>query len=145
MTLYSPDFVIDSSAPLGAPAIPSSEPPYTFRIYPARKLVCLTISGFWNAETIGNFAVDLFEAIGALHCAPGEHTLCCDVSNAAIQAQDIVSAFQRLIAEGPTRARKLALWTNRPLSRMQSRRLMAVRDNIAVFDNAGDARRWLAA
>lgn len=144
MSFHSPDFVADSSVSLGLSPHVSVEPPYTFRVYPARKLVCLTISGFWNVETLGDFAVDLYGAIGALGCAPGEHNLCCDVSHAAIQAQDIVGGFQRLIGEGPTHARKLALWTNRPLSRMQSRRLMTVRDNIAVFDDENAARRWLA-
>jgi hypothetical protein len=122
----------------------TASPPYTFRIYAARKQVCLTISGFWNADTLGDFSVALFGAIKALGCGPGEHTLCCDVSNAAIQPQDIVTGFQKLIAGGPTHARKLALWTSRPLSRMQSRRLLAVRDNIAVFDNEAAALSWLA-
>ncbi|MEG3178199.1 hypothetical protein U1872_18305 [Sphingomonas sp. RB3P16] len=120
------------------------EHPYTFRIYPARNLVCLTISGFWNEAMVDSFAIALREAIGALGREPGEHRLCCDVSFAAIQSQDVIKRFQALIAAGPTHAHKLALWTSRPLSRMQSRRLLAVRDNIAVFDAEEEALRWLA-
>lgn len=137
-----------SSGPFATPpgaSAPQCEPHYSFTISKARKEVCLTISGFWAAETIASFAVDLQNAVSELCCAPGEHTLCCDVSNAAIQRQDILQAFRDLIVDGPTRARKLALWTSSPLSRMQSRRLVPLRSTIAVFDNEAEARIWLAA
>lgn len=131
-------------APLGLSGV-ARDAPYTFRIHPARKEVCLTISGFWDAATLADFSVDLYGAIATLGCPLNEHLLCCDVSRAAIQSQDIVRAFQKLIAEGPTHARRLALWTDHPLSRMQARRLLSVRNNIAVFESESDARRWLVA
>ena len=101
---------------------PQTQPPYSFRVYKPQKLVMVTICGFWSQATLTSFSAEL---------------------RRAIQGQDILSGFRELIVSGPTRADKLAMWTTSPLSRMQSRRLLDSRPDMAVFDNEADAKRWL--
>ena len=116
---------------------------YGLRSAPASGVLHIRISGFWERETIDSFAKAMHAAIAALGRPPGEHLISCDVTAAAIQSQEIVDAFQILIVQGPTRARKLALFTSRVLSRMQARRIVGVRDQIAVFEDEATALRWL--
>lgn len=116
---------------------------YALRLAPAHGLLHMRIAGFWSHARIAHFASDLAAAVALLGTPPGAHLICCDVTDASIQSQDVVAAFQDLIAHGPTRARKLALFTTRVLPRMQARRIVGVREQIAVFATEAAALAWL--
>ena len=111
----------------------------------ARHIVHIQISGFWSDDMLPPFAAELKQAVDSLRVGPGEHLILVDVSNVQIQSQTVVAAFQKLIVAGPTRARRMALYTTQMLPRMQARRIAAVREEGAVFGSRTEAEDWLLA
>jgi uncharacterized protein (DUF2384 family) len=103
----------------------------------------MSIKGFWDGETLARFGTDLPAAVVRLGCSPGDHLVLCDVTEASIQPQQILEGLQGIVAAGPTRARKLALYTTNPLSRRQARRFEKLRDDLAVFGSEAEALAWL--
>lgn len=111
----------------------------------ARHIVHIRISGFWTEDMLVPFSSELRRAVDSLRVASGSHLVLVDVSEVAIQSQSVVAAFQKLIVQGPTHAKRLALYTTQMLPRMQARRISGVRDNVAVFGSEIEAEEWLLA
>ncbi|KQM63719.1 hypothetical protein ASE75_11520 [Sphingomonas sp. Leaf17] len=111
----------------------------------ARHIVHVQISGFWSEDMLAPFSAELKAAVDSLRLAPGQHLVLIDVSDVAIQSQPVVAAFQKLIVHGPTRARRMALYTTQMLPRMQARRIAAVREDGSVFGSRAEAEAWLLA
>ena len=118
---------------------------YDIVIEPSRRLLRMKITGFWSGETMASFAPEVVAAVKKLGCEPSEHLVLCDVSEAFIQPQEMVIAFQQLIVHAPNPARRIALYTDTPLARMQSKRVVTVRDGVAVFATKAEAEQWLFA
>ncbi len=118
---------------------------YAITTDPARHIVHIQISGFWSEDMLGPFSAELKHAVDSLQVGPGRHLVLIDVSDVAIQSQTVVAAFQKLIVHGPTRARRMALYTTQMLPRMQARRIAAVREEGSVFGSRAEAEAWLLA
>lgn len=112
---------------------------------PARKLVIAHMSGFLALEEVEAFARDKDAAVKSMGLRSGEYLLLIDTAQAIIQPQEIVAAFQQLVAHSRYKARRIAVARRSSLTRLQTTRILSIRDDAAVFDSIEDAERWLFA
>ncbi len=132
-----------ATAPL-AGARPPEDRNGVYTVAPvAAALIRCGIAGFWTMPVLAGFIRDAEAAVRALDCPPGEHMVLCDVTHAAIQSQPVFAAFVAMPVAAKDRPRRVALVSNSALSRMQARRLIAARPDIALFDDEHEALRWL--
>jgi hypothetical protein len=105
-------------------------------------LVRLTMSGFFEPEEIRRLGEEMVAAVARLHCPPNQHLTLCDIREMAIQSQDAVGHFTRLVGAEPIRSRMLAFVTAKSLARLQARRLTD-RADVEFFDTVAAAEAWL--
>ena len=108
----------------------------------ARRLVDLTLTGFFSVADAGLVIYEIREAILGLAGLPNTHCTLVDVREAALQPQDVVAAFAGQIADDRFRSRRLAFVVGSSVARMQVRRLI-IRDDVAGFEHRDEAERWL--
>ncbi len=117
---------------------------FTVRAEPSRDLIRITMSGFFAPDDIQAF----FDARAAEHrrltCGPNQHLTLNDLTGMKVQAQDVVGAFQSLLADPAYRSRKLAFVVDRTLARSQLMRALNGRD-AKCFENRVTAEQWLFA
>ena len=111
---------------------------------PGEKLLRIAIIGFWDPGTTARFAIALPIAVEALGTRSGEHLILADITRSAIQAQEVMNRLTAMIVRSANRARRLALLGLGTGVRMQARRLLNARENLALFDNEAEALAWLA-
>jgi hypothetical protein len=109
---------------------------------PADCLIRLSMSGFFEPAEIQRLTVEMIDAVARLGCAPHQHLTICDIRGMAIQSQDAVGHFSRLVGAEPVRSRKLAFVTAKSLARLQARRLTD-RPDVAFFETVDAAEAWL--
>jgi hypothetical protein len=63
------------------------------------------------------------------------HMLLCNFSKSAIQPQEVIAMLQRVAVSMRLKSRKVALYTDGKLARLQVKRIASVRDDMAVFDD----------
>lgn len=117
---------------------------YTIEAEPAHDLVRMTLTGFFDIETIEAFGAARYPVIARLGCARNQHIVLLDISGCSLQSQEAVAAFQQVLGEGDIRSRKLAVVTGSSLAWMQARRILN-RDELACFETEPEAMRWLLA
>lgn len=118
---------------------------YSIRTDIAAGMIEVEVAGFWTVDEVKAFGHDVGEAARTIATTGASHVLLCDYSKAAIQSQEVVTAFQVLVLSFPHKSRKLALYTTGPFARMQARRVARLRDTMAVFDDRASALEWLLA
>ena len=111
----------------------------------ATGIIEIEVEGFWDRDHVADFARDLNVAARAIAATGRRHTSLYDYSRAAIQTQQVVAALQQLAEHAEHKSRRVALYTGGQLARLQAKRIAAVRDDIAVFDDRGAALAWLMA
>lgn len=116
---------------------------FTIEAEPARNLIRMTLTGFFDIETIEAFSVTLYAAVARLGCAPNQHIVLCDISGCSLQSQAAVAAFQKVLSEG-NRSRRVAVVSGSSLAWMQARRILD-RDELACFEMEPEAMQWLLA
>lgn len=112
---------------------------------PARNLVIAHMSGFLSPEEVEKFSRDKDDAVEAMRLRSGEYFLLIDTAEAVIQPQEIVAAFQHLVANSRYKARRIAVARKSSLTRMQTTRILNIRDDAAVFESLEEAETWLFA
>ncbi|WP_076068074.1 hypothetical protein [Sphingomonas montana] len=112
---------------------------------PSRKLVLAHMEGFLEPADVAKFAQDERAAAESMGLGSGEFLLLVDTANCMIQSQDVVAAFQHLIANASHKARRLAIIRQGSLTRMQTNRIISIRDDAAVFVTRAEAEAWLFA
>lgn len=117
---------------------------FTVRAEPSRDLIRITMSGFFNPEDIQAFRTARAAEHARLTCGPNEHVTLNDVRAMKVQAQDVVAAFQDLLADPAYRSRKLAFIVDRTLARSQLMRALNGR-TAKCFENRAEAEQWLFA
>lgn len=117
---------------------------YTIEAEPAHDLIRMTLTGFFDIETIRAFGAARYPVIARLGCARNQHITLCDIAGCSLQSQESVAAFQQVLGEGDIRSRKLAMVTGSSLAWMQARRILN-RDELACFDTEPEAMQWLLA
>ncbi|PAX07565.1 STAS/SEC14 domain-containing protein [Sphingomonas lenta] len=108
---------------------------------PARDLVRITLSGFLTTELTADFLRARNEAHRQLRCGPNEHATVADIRGLAIQAQDLVTRFQSVLADPAYRSRRLAIVTPSSLARLQAQRAAGNRD-ARFFGSLEEAEAW---
>ena len=73
------------------------------------------------------------------------HMLLCNFSKSAIQPQEVIAMLQRVAVSMRLKSRKVALYTDDKLARLQVKRIASVRDDMAVFDDPETALAWMLA
>ena len=117
---------------------------FTVRAEPSRDLIRITMSGFFTPDDIQAFYDARALAHGRLTCGPNQHVTLNDLTGMKVQAQDIVTTFQNLLADPAYRSRKLAFVVDRTLARSQLMRALNGR-TAQCFENRVAAERWLFA
>lgn len=109
----------------------------------ATGIIEVDASGFWTIEHVEEFLRDL-EREGRRVLATGKrHMLLCNFSKSAIQPQEVVAMLQRVAVTMPLKSRKVALYTDGKLARLQVKRIASVRDDMAVFGDRETALAWI--
>lgn len=112
---------------------------------PARTLVQAHMAGFLEVEDVATFSREEQAAVRAMGLASGGFLLLVETSECLIQSQVVVAAFQDLILNSPFKARKIAIVREGSMTRMQTNRILSIRDNAAVFQTRAEAEAWLFA
>ena len=99
--------------------------------------------GFWERDDVARFVRDLCEHAERIAETGKGHMLLIDYSRASIQAQDIVAALANQARFPAYRARRVAAFTTGRLAKLQARRIAALRDDMAMFDDRASALAWL--
>ena len=107
-----------------------------------RRLVALTLTGFFSVADAGLVIHGIREAITGLGGPPNTHNTLVDVREATLQPQDVVAAFAGQIADERFRSRRLAFVVGSSVARMQVRRLIT-RDDVAAFEAHDEAEAWM--
>ena len=115
---------------------------YSFAIDRRHGLVRITMSGLFGLADVAGFVEERRKAHAALGCAPNAHLTLNDVRGMKIQQQEIVGAFQELLADPAYRSRRLAFVAARTLARSQLMRALASRD-ARCFEDPAEAEAWL--
>jgi hypothetical protein len=110
---------------------------------PERKLVRAHMSGFLDPAQVADFSRQEQEAVRSMGLGSGDFYLLIDTSETVIQSQEVVAAFQHLITDSELKAKRIAVARQSSLTRIQTNRIIKIRDNAAVFESLADAERWL--
>jgi hypothetical protein len=117
---------------------------FTVRAEPSRDLIRITMSGFFNPDDIQAFCDARAAEHARLTCGANQHVTLNDLRAMKVQAQDVVAAFQNLLADPAYRSRKLAFVVDRTLARSQLMRALSGR-TAKCFENRVEAEQWLFA
>jgi hypothetical protein len=109
----------------------------------ARALVKAHMSGFLNPDEVEGFNADKEAAVEAMGLSSGEFYLLVDTTDCIIQSQEVVGAFTSAVLNTRYKSKRLAVVRHDNLTRMQTRRILSVRDNAAMFESVEDAEEWL--
>ncbi|MES3152378.1 hypothetical protein [Sphingomonas faeni] len=109
----------------------------------ASGIIEVDASGFWTIEHVEGFLIDLEREARRVLATGKRHMLLCNFSKSAIQPQEVIAMLQNTARTLPLKSRKVALYTNGKLARLQVKRIAAVRDDMAVFDDRETAMAWM--
>lgn len=117
---------------------------YSIDVDVARHLVRITLSGFFTAEEFSRFVTARNAAHARLTCGPNQHVTINDVRGMKIQSQDMVVAFQKMLADPAHASRRLAFVAAPSLARTQLLRALGDR-GAQVFGSHAEAEAWVFA
>ena len=115
---------------------------YSIQTDVVRNIVRITMTGFFAPEDVAGFLAARAAAHARLTCAPNQHCTVNDVRAMKIQSQDIVAAFQNVLADPAYRSRKLAFVIAPTLARTQLLRAIGSRC-VQTFDTLAEAEGWV--
>ena len=117
---------------------------YAVSVEPRLDLVRITLSGFFSEADVQSFVDARNEAHRALRCGSNQHLTLVDIRDMKIQAQEMVGAFQQVLASPEYHSRALAFVVSPTLARTQLMRAVNGRD-VCFFEREADAMAWLLA
>ena len=116
---------------------------YNIAVDRFRKLLEVTLTGFFSPADAGRVIQEIRESISGLPGPANSHVTLVDVRQLKLQPQDVIAAVAGQIANPRYRSRRLAFVVGSSVARMQVRRLL-IRDEVGVFEDPDEAKRWLA-
>ena len=117
---------------------------FSFHTDRQSRLIEITMSGLFTLQDVEDFLAARAQAHAALACPPNQHVTLNDLRALKIQPQEIVAAFQDVLAQPQYLSRRLAFVTNPTLVRSQLNRALLTREG-RCFDSVEEARTWLLA
>jgi hypothetical protein len=115
---------------------------YNITVDRPRRIVCVSMSGFFSEDEVSAFARDEQAAAASLRCPSGQFGLLLDAGGGVTQSQDVIGAFQALMVDLPLKAGRIAIVSGSALLKLQLRRIMTS-ERTGVFDTIDDARTWI--
>jgi hypothetical protein len=115
---------------------------FTIATDESRKLMIVTMSGFFTPEDATSCAGQVQLAAAAAKWRTGEFLLLVDALDGSVQSQPVIEAFQAGIAISTLRARKIAVASSSYLSRMQTKRIITGKV-AGLFMTRAEAEDWL--
>ncbi len=115
---------------------------FTIEANHRRKLIRADVSGFWTAGEVQDFSDQEQRLIRSLGWSSGEFMLLVNTTDALIQPQEVVIAFQAILMNSPLKAARIAVVKGGSLSGMQTRRIL-IREGSAHFETIQEAEAWL--
>lgn len=116
--------------------------PFSIAVDRKRRRIDFTFRGFWTLRTFAEYEAASFAAFRTLHWQGSDHTVLADLSEFAIQSQDVFAAMTRMLEDDPHPPRRFALVGGTGLAQMQFRR--AIRgDGMRLFAARAEAEVWL--
>lgn len=109
----------------------------------SRSLVIAQMTGFLDPTDVQRFSDDKDAAVTAMGLGSGEYYLLVNTEGCVIQSQEVVATFMRVILQSPFRSRRLAVVRHDNLTRLQTRRILSVRDEADIFASVTEAEQWL--
>jgi len=117
--------------------------PYSIDFESHPPLLRLTLTGFWDQETLAAFGRDLRRAVPEFRKSHPRHATLTDASGFRVQAGDVIAGFERIKQLGRAmKAGRSAIVVSGALARMQATRAV-VDDSTQVFENEAEALAWL--
>ena len=116
---------------------------FTISSVPALKLVHVHLSGFLALQDVAELSRQEQAHVAAMGCGDDQFLLLIDASGSVIQSQEVVAAFQDIVANSPRKARRIAVVRGNSLTGQQTERILRVRDDAAVFYSLEEAEAWL--
>ena len=108
-----------------------------------RKLLRLTLRGFWDGSTFDAFATEFEKALQTLHRAGGCDAAIVDGREFAVQSKEILGRFGEVMQKnGPYLAKRTASIVPAELNRMQAARVTESLTRLD-FTTMEDAEAWL--
>lgn len=108
-----------------------------------RSLVRATMSGFLGIEEVIEFSRQEQAAVQQMGCGSGGFLLIVDTEGAVIQSQEVVAKLTDLVLNSPLKAKRIAVVRGGSLTRMQTSRILMVREDTAIFPGVDEAEAWL--
>ena len=115
---------------------------FSFQVEPERDLVRITMSGLFGPDDILAFLAARQAAHAQLTCPPNAHLTLTDLREMKIQSQEMVTAFEGVLATPEYRSSRLAFVIGRTLARSQLLRALSGR-GAYCFDTFLEAEAWL--
>jgi hypothetical protein len=115
---------------------------YKIEVDPVNNILRQYLAGFFEPADVERFVADRNAAFGQLTCGPNQHLALVDARHVKIQQQDVVQAFQAVLANPPLRSRKLAFVVSHSLACKQLQRAASGRD-ARFFYSVAEAEAWL--
>ncbi len=109
----------------------------------SRKLVIAEMSGFLDAADVDRFNADKEAAVTAMGLGSGDYVILINTEGCVIQSQEVVAAFTRVVLDTRFKSKKLAVVRHDNLTRLQTRRILSVRDDAEIFASVEEAEAWL--
>ncbi|HEX7874285.1 MAG TPA: hypothetical protein VF475_15340 [Sphingobium sp.] len=116
---------------------------YTLRCEADRNLIVAEIHGFLTVEDVTAFSVEEQALVRSMGCASGDYLLMVITEEAVIQSQEVVAKFIDIVSNSPLKARRVAVVRGASLTRMQTQRILSIRNNAAIFVERPEAEAWL--
>ncbi len=116
---------------------------YSVSIDRSRGLLRLVLGGFFDLDTVAQFAAERDDAVRRLGRAPNQHVTLCDIRTQMISAPPVTAAFQQMIGDPRFSSRRLAFVVSGALEKLQTRRTASLRDDVGYFNEVADAEAWL--
>ena len=117
---------------------------FSIEVDPERDLVRIRMGGFFRRDDIAKFVDARRVAHQGLRCGPNAHLTINDLRDMSIQSQEMVDAFQEMLAAPEYRSRRLAFVVGYTLARSQAIRALERRE-ARWFDDPAKAEAWLFA
>lgn len=115
---------------------------FTIHSDPASTILRVDMSGFLTLDEVQRFSTAEQEAARALTLAHGGFDLLIRTPDGIAQSQEVMTAFFQMLGQARYKARSIAIVAERPLLRMQLRRVFTV-DHVGIFAELAEANDWL--
>lgn len=109
----------------------------------SRRLVIAEMSGFLDPADVDRFNADKEAAVTAMGLGSGDYVILINTEGCVIQSQEVVAAFTRVVLDTRLKSKKLAVVRHDNLTRLQTRRILSVRDDAEIFASVEEAEAWL--